>query len=162
MWKKKKSLPLQEMVEMRVQFLGQEDSPGGGHGNPLQYSCLENPKDRGAWQATVHRVSQSQTWLKWLSISKQDHSHIYQFSVSLRRWRGDFPPWHVYQKDLLLLHILHCVLVMKLKEMWSPFHSYIFTLLGDSIGCLLTLFKLYFNASVLPMQLIMILEMKML
>jgi len=36
-------------------------SPGGGHGNPLQYSCLENPMDRGAWQATVHRVAKSQT-----------------------------------------------------------------------------------------------------
>ena len=36
-------------------------SPGGGHGNPLQYSCLENPMDRGAWQATVHRVTKSQT-----------------------------------------------------------------------------------------------------
>ena len=35
--------------------------PGGGHGNPLQYSCLENPMDRGAWQATVHRVAQSWT-----------------------------------------------------------------------------------------------------
>ena len=31
-------------------------SPGGGHGNPLQYSCLENRKDRRAWQATVHRI----------------------------------------------------------------------------------------------------------
>ena len=31
--------------------------PGGGHGNPLQYSCLENPMDRGAWWATVHGVS---------------------------------------------------------------------------------------------------------
>ena len=31
-------------------------SPGGGHGNPLQYSCLENPMDRGAWQAAVHGV----------------------------------------------------------------------------------------------------------
>ena len=41
--------------------------PGGGHGNPLQYSCLENPMDREAWQATVHWVSKSQTWLKWLS-----------------------------------------------------------------------------------------------
>ena len=38
-----------------------ERSPGGGHGNPLQYSCLENPVDRGAWWATVHRVEQSQT-----------------------------------------------------------------------------------------------------
>ena len=37
-------------------------SPGGGHGNPLQYSCLEDPKDRGAWQATVHGVAKSQMW----------------------------------------------------------------------------------------------------
>ena len=38
-------------------------SPGGGHGNPLQYSCLENPMDRGAWRATVHGVTKSQTQL---------------------------------------------------------------------------------------------------
>ena len=36
-------------------------SPGGGHGNPLQYSCLENPMDRGGWWATVHRVTESDT-----------------------------------------------------------------------------------------------------
>ena len=36
---------------------GSGRSPGGGHGNPLQYSCLENPMDRGAWRATVHRVA---------------------------------------------------------------------------------------------------------
>ena len=34
-------------------------SPGGGNGNPLQYSCLENPMDRGAWQDTVHRITES-------------------------------------------------------------------------------------------------------
>jgi len=39
-------------------------SPGVGHGNPLQYSCLENPMDRGAWWATVHRVAKSRTRLK--------------------------------------------------------------------------------------------------
>ena len=38
--------------------------PGGGHGNPLQYPCLENPMDRGAWRATVHRVTKRQTRLK--------------------------------------------------------------------------------------------------
>ena len=38
-------------------ILGWEDSPGGGHGNPLQYSCLGNPMDRGAWWATVHGVA---------------------------------------------------------------------------------------------------------
>ena len=36
-------------------------SLGGGYGNPLQYSCLENSMDRGAWRATVHRVTKSQT-----------------------------------------------------------------------------------------------------
>ena len=38
-------------------------SPGGGHGNPLQYSCLGNPMDRGAWWATVHRAAKSRTRL---------------------------------------------------------------------------------------------------
>ena len=37
--------------------------PGEGHDNPLQHSCLENPMDRGAWQATVHGVTKSWTWL---------------------------------------------------------------------------------------------------
>ena len=46
---------------------GLERSPGGGHGNPLQYSCLENPMDRGAWQATVHGVTKSWTCLKRLN-----------------------------------------------------------------------------------------------
>ena len=47
---------------------GSGRSPGRGHGNPLQYSCPENPMDRGAWQATVHRVTKSHTRLKRLSM----------------------------------------------------------------------------------------------
>ena len=46
---------------------GSGKSPGGGHGNPLQYSYLENPMDRGTWQPTVHRVAKSRTWPKQLS-----------------------------------------------------------------------------------------------
>ena len=42
---------------------------GEGNGNPLQCSCLENPRDRGAWWAPVYGVAQSRTWLKWLSSS---------------------------------------------------------------------------------------------
>ena len=45
-------------------ILGSGRSPGGGHGNPLQYSCLENPMDRGAWQDTVHGVEKSRAQLK--------------------------------------------------------------------------------------------------
>ena len=46
---------------------GSGRSPGGRHNNPLQYSCLENPMDRGAWQAAVHGITQSWTRLKQFS-----------------------------------------------------------------------------------------------
>ena len=47
---------------------GSGTSPGGGHGNPLQYSCLENPMDRGVWWATVHMVTE-------LDMTSNLHSH---------------------------------------------------------------------------------------
>ena len=47
------------MWETRVRALGWEDPPGEGNGNPLQYYCLENPMDRGTWQATVYGVAES-------------------------------------------------------------------------------------------------------
>ena len=50
-------------------------SPGEGIGNPLQYSCLENPMDREAWWATVHGVAKGQTQLKQLSTSIGDISN---------------------------------------------------------------------------------------
>ena len=43
---------------------GSRRFPGEGHGNPFRYSCLENPMDKGAWYATVHRVVKSSTGLK--------------------------------------------------------------------------------------------------
>ena len=49
---------------------GSGKSPGGGHGNPLQYSSLENLVDRGAWWATVHAVAKSQTRLKGLHAAQ--------------------------------------------------------------------------------------------
>ena len=48
---------LPAMLEAWVQSLGQEDSPGEGNGNPLQYSCLENPTDKGVRWAVVHGVA---------------------------------------------------------------------------------------------------------
>ena len=47
--------------------------PGGGHGNPLQYSCQENPMDRGVWQAAVHTATQSWIRLKQLSMHKSTY-----------------------------------------------------------------------------------------
>ena len=45
-------------------------SPGGEHSNPLQYPCLENPTDRGAWRATVHEAAKSRTRLTWLNMHR--------------------------------------------------------------------------------------------
>ena len=59
---------------------------GEGNGNPLQYSCLENPRDRGAWWAAIHGLAQSQTRLKQLSSS----------SIALRQVQSPGPakaPW---------------------------------------------------------------------
>ena len=53
-------------------------STGGGHGNPLQYSCLENPMDREAWRAVVHRVKKSWTQLKRFSMYASCHIWVYQ------------------------------------------------------------------------------------
>ena len=47
---------------------GSGRSPGEGHGNPLQYSCLENPMDREAWQVMIHKIAKSPTQLKRLSM----------------------------------------------------------------------------------------------
>ena len=52
---------------------GSGRSPGGGHGNPLQYSCLENPMDRGAWRAAVHRLAESDV------TEATYHIHPYSF-----------------------------------------------------------------------------------
>ena len=51
-------------VRDRGSILGSVRYPGEGNGNPLQYSCLENPMDRGAWSTTVHRMAKTQTQLK--------------------------------------------------------------------------------------------------
>ena len=90
-----KSLPA--MRENWVQSLGWEEGNGEGNGNPLQYSCLENPMDRGAWRTTVPGVAKSRTrlsdltftslflccwffWLCWLLIPSDQSSTVWDMS----------------------------------------------------------------------------------
>ena len=63
-----------------VSITGLGRSPGGGHGNPFQYSCLKNPMDRGVWWTTVHGVTKGQTRLKRLSM----HTCIRQMVTSTK------------------------------------------------------------------------------
>ena len=67
-------------------ILGLGRSPGEGQGTPLQYSCLENPMDRGAWWATVQRVAKSRTWLKCLPLLDCVSNCV---SVCQKERRGD-------------------------------------------------------------------------
>ena len=68
---------------------GSGGSPGGGDGNPIQYSCLENRMDRGTWQAAVHSVAKSWTQLKWLSTAQRSEMEPYcPYSVACF-----FHPW---------------------------------------------------------------------
>ena len=65
-------------------FCGMRRSPGGGHDNPLQYSCLENPIDRGALQAIVYSIAKSQTWLK-KPTSSSSKNYILILIISLEQ-----------------------------------------------------------------------------
>ena len=60
-------------AEYTGSILGPGRSPGEGNGNPLQYSCLENLMDRGAWQGTVHGVTKSQTRLSSHKMALRAH-----------------------------------------------------------------------------------------
>ena len=68
---------------------GSGRSPEEGNGNPLQYSCLENSMDGGAWWATVHGVAKSRTWLS-------DFTHFTHSLSLLQRFLGETHSWHPY------------------------------------------------------------------
>ena len=72
-------------------------SPGEGHGNPVQYSCLENFMDRWAWKATVHGVSKSQTRLS---------THVHCILNHICSIVGTDPPWR-HSKDPSIAHVFN-------------------------------------------------------
>ena len=96
-------------------------SPGGGHGNPPQYSCLENPMDRGAWWAAVHRVAKSRTGVS------NSHTRTQDAGVKADKWnqrskqtRRNCPPpvtrWLLTEGKGFLKVICACSLVQCGKE----------------------------------------------
>ena len=64
------------MQETRVQSMGPEDPPGEGNGHPLQHSCLGNPMDRAAWQATAHGVTKESDTTERLNINSKVISNL--------------------------------------------------------------------------------------
>ena len=96
--------------QVRLKQLSVHACIGEGNGNPLQYSCLENPRDRGAWWAAVYGVTQSQTWLKRLSSSCK---HLFELLFLF--------PLDKYLEEKLLDHIVALFLI--LRNVHSIFHS---------------------------------------
>ena len=142
--------------------------PGGGHGSPLQHSCLENPMDGGAQWATVHGVSKSWVQLKWLSWNsltvlrlilakrlKSNSSYNCGFFFFL------LPCWSVFTSCVWKLYcFVHtCIKLYVLKMSWQFYHyspySFIlgkcFTLLWSECGliwihglvCMISIFSVF-------------------
>ena len=80
-------LPMQETKDSDS-VPGSRRSPGGGDGNPLQHSCLENFMGRGAWRATVHEVAKSRTQLKQLSMHEPQPQSLVPLAGQHRRISG--------------------------------------------------------------------------
>ena len=93
-------------------------SPGEGNGNPLQYSCLGNPMDRGAWSAAVHGVSQSQTWLS-------DQQEI--FFIMNRIYLYSFKESKGTKSFFFFLNLQH-----RINGQWLIFFSVYFLFFGCS------------------------------
>ena len=83
-------------------------SPGGGHGDPLQYSCLESPMDRGAWWAMVHGIAKRWTCLKQMDTHAHTHQPYYVLTAS---------PWTCQSAFLLLSYKMGKMICVHRMEM---------------------------------------------
>ena len=94
-------------------------SHGRGHGNPLQYSCLENPVDRGAWRVTVHGVAKSQTWLSNLAHRQHTHNRfIFVYVIHVSKKMGSSQDY--YNISLRIQHRYLYILIHQPLFFLSP------------------------------------------
>ena len=118
-----KNLPANaEDIKDASSIPGFRSFPGGGHDNPLKYSCLENPMDGGAWEATVHGVAKSWTWLKCLSIPL----------FKIMHWFPDILQWGWRR-------VLFCLFFLLFLRMFMNFCVLLYVMCLSSITVLLIL-----------------------
>ena len=117
-------------------------SPGGGHGNPLQYSCLENPTDRGAWRATVHGVTSMRTQLRDFNThpcTQEALQGLGHQPLQARFARSHICSLHSFHKGLSLdrkavLFLLPQLLASAALLVWHPFSRLYFLESSDFIS----------------------------
>ena len=103
---------------------GWERAPGGEHDNLLQYSCLENPMDWGAWKAIVHRVTKSQTQLKRLKHANQEY-------ITQRQEKSKCYSWSFTKLTQTCLMSIACSCALRnepptfelFQNFWNPLKS---------------------------------------
>ena len=98
---------------------GSGRSPKIGNGNPLQYSCLENYMDRGAWQVTVHRVTNSQTWLNTHTYGYYSIKFLFciVYSTCHLFWR--YLVWFQFLWGYICLYCIYFLLIIIAVEKFS-------------------------------------------
>ena len=104
---------------------------GEGNGNPLQYSCLENPRDGGACWAAVYGVAQSRTWLKWLSINISLNLALRSSWHKLQSTPGLIFPDYRASPSLAAKNVINLISVLTI--LWCPCIELSLVLLEESI-----------------------------
>ena len=110
---------------------GSERSPGNQNGYPLQYSCLENLMDRGAWWTTVHGVTRSQAWLKWPSSTACVVRQI------LNHWEHQRSPLQkmflllIYQAEKMKFILFFCVVIKASANIVLHLFLYIWSIISS-------------------------------
>ena len=110
-------------------------SPGGGNGNRLHYSCLENPRDRGAWKAIVHRIKKVRHNWATEHTCKYSPSNFYKIYFSVRNWEidswcEDFPRsdfWTILWETPAIREWGKQNWIYGEFQLWSPLKSHQFT-----------------------------------
>ena len=115
---------------------GLGSSPGGGHGNPLQCSCLENPMDRGAWWAAVHSVAKRHDWVltehfKGLLIRSHTQPPVHS-GKDLKFSEVTWLTWDYIACDLAKLGLETTLNFYALRKDHSPRHSQLYTMVNGN------------------------------
>ena len=131
-----------------ISYLNGYPHIGEGNGNPLQCSCLENPRDRGAWWAAIYGVAQSRTrltWLRaeWLPLFTQIFNELWHYAKYFIN--NSHAIWYFMFSSIFFFSWKHTVLLYFTFLVWCPYHLYFYS--SQPLFSALTTSSSIFNTS---------------